>query len=381
MAVAFAGTAACNTGSPGGGGDDDDDDTGPDPFEEELAQREIDYNAALRIAALRLTGDLPTLAEINEIANAGDLAAQKVAYEARITEYLNRPTFARQAFNFWSDTFRMGGSPEMDTAPALAAKLTVENGNYMNLFTQTSGNCPTYDGASTFTSAECPGTGPQAGILGNPNFHQQYYSNMAFRRVKAIQELFDCAKFPAPSDSTEGVAIQGAAALYTGKRPFTDVATTPTGEINFQDASSVVCANCHSTLNPAAPLFAFYDDQGVYTGQFAVPVPNPDNDTVRMVDYLAPGVSTAWRFGVDVPSDPMVGIPAFGAAMSNDPYVAKCGVTRIWNWMMGRQDVVDGLAAVPDDTVQEVVDAFRASGYTIKDMIKNVLFNDHFVKF
>ena len=34
----------------------------------------------------------------------------------------------------------------LDTAPALAAQLSVnERLSYMNLFTQTAGNCPTFD--------------------------------------------------------------------------------------------------------------------------------------------------------------------------------------------------------------------------------------------
>ena len=60
--------------------------------------RVVDYSAALRIAALRLTGDLPTMDEINQVANAADDAAKKTAYEALIDNYMARPTFARQMF-------------------------------------------------------------------------------------------------------------------------------------------------------------------------------------------------------------------------------------------------------------------------------------------
>jgi len=170
MATALAVPAACS----GGGGGNSDDDTQCDPatdptcttsddeWDQQLATREYDYNAALRIAALRLTGDLPTATEINEIATPTDLAVKKGLYEARINDYVSRPTFARQMMFFWQDTFKMGETPELDTAPALAASLSASNGDYRNLFTQTAGACPTFDGNSTFTPAECTGNGPKA---------------------------------------------------------------------------------------------------------------------------------------------------------------------------------------------------------------------------
>src|SRR5262245_17659787 len=99
-----------------------------DQWEEALNERVLDYNAALRIAALRLTGALPTMTEINQVANAGDAAAQKVAYEGLVQGYMNRPKFAKQMMYFWRDTFKMGETAILDTAPAFAAKLTVENG-------------------------------------------------------------------------------------------------------------------------------------------------------------------------------------------------------------------------------------------------------------
>lgn len=95
MVAALAVPAACSGG--GGSSDDDtadDDGSGSaDPFDQILEQREFDYNAALRIAALRLTGDLPTMAEINEISAVSDLAVKKSLYEARITSYMNSDAF------------------------------------------------------------------------------------------------------------------------------------------------------------------------------------------------------------------------------------------------------------------------------------------------
>ena len=76
--------AAC-TGS-GGGPAGDGADAGAtedrDEWDDRLDEREVDYSAALRIAALRLTGELPSLAEIQSLAQAGDAAAQAEVYRA-----------------------------------------------------------------------------------------------------------------------------------------------------------------------------------------------------------------------------------------------------------------------------------------------------------
>jgi hypothetical protein len=85
LAAIFFAVPACS-GDPGTpGGDDQPGDDGPgsggDEWDKELAKREYDYNAALRIASLRLTGDIPTMAEIQQVALAADNDAKKVAYE------------------------------------------------------------------------------------------------------------------------------------------------------------------------------------------------------------------------------------------------------------------------------------------------------------
>lgn len=378
MAAALAVPAACGS-DPGTGDDTPGDDDGPvDPFEEELNQREYDYNAALRIAALRLTGDLPTLTEINEVAAGADNPAKKIAYEARITEYMARPTFARQMFFYWRDVFRMGGTPALDTAPALAAQLTVENGSYMNLFTQAANNCPTVDiGTGVFTPAECPGNGPKAGVISNPAAMAHFFGNAAFRRVKWIQETFDCTKFPVPTSLAGEAQEVGGQSPFTGVWAFQSIAGTDNGgRINFHDVSAVICANCHQDLNHIAPLFANYDEQGVFQNQISVPLPLEGSPLAVMTDWLPPGEATAWRFGV-----PAADIPALGTAMAADPSVAKCGVARMWNWALGKKDIVDALEEVPVETIQAQLDAFTASGFKTKDLVFAVFTSDDFVRF
>lgn len=235
-----------------------------DQWDQLLGQRQVDYNAALRIASLRLTGHIPTMADMNTVATAAD---PKTAYEGLITQYMGTEDFKRQMFYFWRDTMKQGETAVLDTAPALAAQLSVTNGSYMNLFIQASGNCPTYadDGTTvTFTAAECANGGPKAGVLTDPGVMTQFYSNFAFRRVRWVQEIFVCTKFPAEVSATP--VDVGGAAPYTGKFPFNSI-SSPTnggGRVNFQDVSAVVCANCHSNINHIAPLFAYYDMMGQY---------------------------------------------------------------------------------------------------------------------
>ena len=383
MAAALAAPACSSTMTPAPGpGSGSDMGSGGsagsgDMYDQLLGARKVDYNAALKTAALRLTGDLPSLAEINQIATAADDAAKKTAYESIIQDYMNRPAFARQMFYFWRDTFKQGGSAVMDTAPALAAELAAQNGSYMNLFVQATGNCPTFDESTgTFTPAECGNGGPQAGVLSNPGVMQQFFSNFAFRRVRWVQETFDCTAFPAEKTDGTGQDV-GGSAPYTGVWPFTSIASTSNGgRVNFLDTSAVICANCHSTINHIAPLFAYYDKNGMYQQQISVPTPLDGAPPAMLSDYLPAGETTAWRYNV-----PAADIPGLGADMAADPAVAECGVARIWNWALGKTDIVDTLETVPSDTIATQVQAFTQDGFKLKDLIYAVYTSDDFVKF
>ena len=74
-------------------------------------------------------------------------------------------------------------------------------------------------------------------------------------------------------------------------------------------------------------------------------------------------------------------IPGLGNAMAADAEVAKCGVARMWNWAMGKTDIVDTLQEVPVETIQVALDNFTASGFKMKDLIFAVFTHDDFVKF
>lgn len=351
-----------------------------DEWDERLNERVIDYSAALRTAALRLTGELPTLVELETVANAADPAAQRTAYETQIRQYMASPAFARQMLAFAKDTLRMGDDPNdptIDAAPTFFAQVIVDNRSYLDLLTASSGTCPTFDDTSaTFTAGDCTnGVPTTVGLLTHPAMHRQFFGNLAFRRVRWVQETFACTKFPAQiSDAPVDV---GGAMPYTGVFPFTSIAGKASGgRVDFLSTTSVICANCHSNINHIAPLFAHFDGGGQYSDQFVVPVPLPDEPAVAQSDYLPAGEPLAWRKGVTVTD-----MPSLGRAMAADPAIAECAVARVWNWAMGRQDIVDGGARVPTATIESQVTAFVSGGHKLRDAIYRVFTSDDFVKF
>jgi hypothetical protein len=377
-AFAIAGAAACGGGVETTGDDVGGDDTvepEPDEWDERLGEREVDYNAALRIAALRLTGELPTLVEIKAVADSPDEAKADV-YASIVRGYLDDPRFASQMVAFWQDTLKMGDEPDLDSAAAFAAMVTVEGRAYTELLTAATGTCATYDsGTGVFTPTDCTnGVAVHAGLLSHPGMQRQFFSNMAFRRVRWIQETFACTAFPA--EIVDAVDL-GGTALYTAPWPFESIAGTETGgKVNFRDLSAVACANCHATMNHLAPLFINFDDQGQYTGAPAVIVPVEGSPLAALEDYLPPGEVTSWRLDVPAPD-----LPALGAAMAADPAISECAVARVWNWAMGKGDIVDTLSTVPSDVIAAQVEDFRAGGHVLKDAILAVFTADDFVKF
>lgn len=337
-----------------------------------LGERSLDYGAALRTASLRLRGVLPTLVEIRYVQAAAD---PRVAYESVIDDYLEDPLFTRRMIDFWRDTFRMGGGG-LDTAPLFAAQLVVEDRDFNEVFTATSGTCPTFDGeTSTFMPADCDnGVPTHAGVLTNPAVMRHFFSNLAFRRVRWVQEVFACAPFPAEIGMPTDV---GGAAPYTAPWAWDSIAGADNGgRIDFHDVSSVTCANCHATMNHVAPLFASFDESGMWTGDVAVALPLDGSPLAVRTDWLPAGEGTAWRYGEPAPD-----LPALGLALAADEDVERCAVTRVWNWAMGHGDVVGNVDVVPEEVVAPYVDAYVASGHRLRAAVRAIFTSSDFVRF
>lgn len=335
-----------------------------------LDDRATDYMEAYRTASIKLVRALPSLQQVKDLAGAAD---QKKAYTAAVDGLLADPRFNARMVKYWRDVMRIGGDDEMDAAPVLAAKLMVEEQPYTNLFTAATGTCPTFDGATnTFADGDCQnGVTTHAGVLTNPGVMKQFYSNMAFRRVRWVQETFVCTKFPAEV-VTKPTQVDGKD--FTSPWDFKSISGAP---INFLDTQSVVCANCHTSINHIAPLFGNFDMDGQLQGQISVMTPQaPDPVTTERTHWLPDAEKTAWRHGEEVAD-----LPALGKAIAADPDVAECAVARMWNFAMSKEDIVNDLAIVPDVVLDPYKTKFKADGYDLKATLRAMLLSDDFTKF
>ncbi|MSP61346.1 MAG: DUF1588 domain-containing protein [Myxococcales bacterium] len=349
----------------------------PGPEDPQLAQREVNYGLALRSASIKLRGDLPSLDESRTVLAA---ASPKEAYENTIDAWLEDPRFATQMVTFFRNTFRMGGSLSdgktalsLETAPNFAAQLVVEDRNFLDVLTATSGTCPTHD-KGNFVSADCKNGVPvAAGVLTDPGVQAHFSSSMAFRRVRWVQETFACRKFPVEYSKNP---IPMGAGQYASPWPFNSISGGDKAPIDFHDTKSVVCANCHATMNHIAPLFARFDAKGMWMDEIQVTVPVNGLPKAKKSDWLPGGEDTAWRFGVSV-SD----LPQLGKAMAKDPEIANCAVTRIYDWAMSKDDVVSDLATVPESVIKPYRETFIAEKGKLKSVIRKAFTSDDFVKF
>ena len=352
----------------------------PDLTQSATVTTTVDYEQALRSAAIKLTGNYPSLTEIQNVRNATD---KKTAYEALIDDYIGRPTFAAAMVDFWRDTFKMGGNITvngttvvLDYAPNYAASLTVSGQPINQVLTATTGTCQTFNATNgTFAPATCPNTNA-VGVFTDAGVQAQFFSNMAFRRVRWVQETFACAKFPA---ETTGTPMQHPGGSYVNPWPFSSItghetATAP--KIDFQDDKSIICANCHSTMNHQAPLFANFSATGVPQNTIQVQVPVPNSPIATLADWLPAGEQTAWRYGT-----PTKDLTAFAAAIAADPVFASCMVNRVWNWGMSRPDVIDDGAVLTTELASKLTTELMGNNWNLKKSVRSVFTSDSFVSF
>ena len=342
------------------------------------------YGEALRTASLKLVGYLPALSEIKAISAAGSEAAQKAAYEATIDKYLADPRFATTQIAWWRNTLKTGPDPDavvdpqapappsFDTAATFAAEVVVEGRSYADLLTASTNTCPTFANGK-FTPANCTNGAQTAGLLTDPGLMAQYTSNMAFRRVRFVQETFACSKFPAEVVQP-GVTM--GAGTYTSPWDFDSIAGGPGSKVDFHDTSAAICANCHTSINHIAPLFGDFDPTGKMNSSIQVMTPVTPPVTTVLTDWLPAGQQTAWRNGV-----PAADLPALGAAMAKDPEVAACAVTRVWNWAFSRGDVVNDGAVMPPGVIETIQASFVSGGMKVQPLIRSVFTSDDFTRF
>jgi len=342
-----------------------------------LDQRELSYTEALRTASFKLIGNAPTLEQSESIRGLAE-EDQAVRYEELIDEMLESADFKQMMVTFWKNTMRQGGDavgdfPSRDTAPTFAARLMVEGDDFTRLFTATTNNCPTFDGTD-FIDGTCDNGPITAGVLTDNGMQAQYYGNMAFRRYRFIQEAFACHK--QPSELSDEPIPMGAGS-YTAPWPFTSISGTANGgRIDFLDAESAICANCHATSNHVSPLLANFDENGNYTPDYSVFIPIETEPLVELSDWLPPGEVTAWRFG-----KPATNLTELGAHMAADAEVQACAVIRVWNYAMSKGDVINDAASVPTAVIQPLFDEFVDDNFNLRTAIRSTFLHDDFVRF
>lgn len=393
--------------------------TTPDPvtaplsnvWQDILDARQVDYPRALRRASLRLRRSLPTMTEMQQLQSAADPAQ---TYAAIVEAYLQSPQFQMQMIDFFRMTFRTGLPPASDSsavdenqpferrqlirdsAAVYAAQIAVEDRSFAELFTTQS--CPRYDASTqSFSPRDCNAemqalsdlfaqiafpfafqdSIPAGGICAHPGVMGAFTSNLAFRRVRWVQEVFRGKSFPAHIADAQDI---GGAAPYTGEHPFDSI----TGGLNapeghdgpdFHSADSVICANCHNDMNHWAPLFMGFGLQGFYNANQAQ-VFTPSGRFATRRDYLPDEEPTAFRAG-----QPVSNLGEFCTALSQSREVHCTVVARLWNWMMGRGDVVDARALVPDEALQPLCSSFEDNGLRIRDALRSITRHDDFVRF
>lgn len=343
--------------------------------EDSLTQRKLDFNEALRTASLKLNRTLPTMTQVKHVANATD---KRAAYEEELDAMFEDVRFQERMIKWFQDFMRLGGGaangkPSRNTAPVFAARVVAEGQPWSELFTAPSNTCPTYDStAHEFKDGDCQNGAPDvSGILTDPGAMYQFYGSMAFRRVRWVQETFLCTKFPAEYSESP---VQMGAADYTSPWKFETVSSSP---IDFRDTSSVICANCHTTMNHVAPLFANFDDAGQWKGSIQVMTPTaPDPMKTEMSHWLTAGETTHWRLGLEV-SD----LAELGAAIAGDADVSECAAARAYNFAFSKEDIVTDLATVPPSVLSKYVAEFEKNGQDLKKTLRAIFASDDFVRF
>ena len=171
---------------------------------------------------------------------------------------------------YWRDTFKTGdpgvqpvkGAPDFDTAATFAAMVVVQGQPFTEHPDGGDRHLPDLLERDVHARPSCTQQRADGGRADRPR-HPGPVLRATWRSAArgSSRRSFVCSPFPAEYSATPGpdglVALHEPLAVHS-------IAGGPTANINFQDTSAVICANCHTTLNHIAPLFAYFDANGKY---------------------------------------------------------------------------------------------------------------------
>ena len=175
-----------------------------------------------RIAALRLTGDLPTMDEINAVANA----RRRRGEEDRVRGADHRVHGSARRSRSRCSTSGATRSSMGETADArhrAGVRRRARRSRTARTWTCSRGDRQLPDvrrgRPARSRRPTAPNGGPQAGVLDQPGVMTQFFSNFAFRRVALGPG--DVRLHEVPGRGRDDAADVGGAAPYTGVWPFT----------------------------------------------------------------------------------------------------------------------------------------------------------------
>jgi hypothetical protein len=198
--------------------------------------------------------------------------------------------------------------------------------------------------STTFKTVSLPADSPRVGILSKAGFLSQFANQKEGSptlRGKFIREWLMCKSVPPPP---EGVALV---------LPDIDP-NNPTTKRQRLDAhrQAPACAGCHSLMDPMGLPLENFDAIGRYrTTESGLPI-DPSGDVAGV---------------------PVANARAMGETMAQSKSMAACMVRRFHAYAMGHDERdVDGTV------VNDLISAFEASGYQLRDLVVATVTHDAF---
>jgi hypothetical protein len=204
---------------------------------------------------------------------------------------------------------------------------------------------PGPNGAAGPVEVELPADGLRAGLLGTAGFLSLYANQKEGSptlRGKFVQEVLLCQKIPAPPENVVPVLPDVPEGMVLTKRERL--------ELHMEEDS---CAVCHSIIDPIGLTLENFDAIGKFR----------DTDSGKEIDASGALNGT-----------PFTGPVELGGLLATMPQAASCMATHMYRYGTGHVETV----GERDTVLANVIDAFEASGYDMRELMLNIVTTDGF---